>query len=88
MYNYVCGKRLNAICLQYSPWGLSGVAYWVLHSHLASMDTVLVASSTNAFIDGVQTILGSNLSYVLAFAAGILVWNVLKKWIFGGTRRV
>jgi len=52
------------------------------------MDSALVASSTNSFIDSVQSILGSNLGLVLAFAAGIMVWMVMKKWVFGGTHRV
>jgi len=52
------------------------------------MDSALVGSSTTAFISGFQDILGDNLGLVLAFAAGILVWAVLKKWVFGGSRRV
>lgn len=52
------------------------------------MDTVLVGSSTNAFVASFQDILGDNLGIVLAFAAGILVWAILKKWVFGGASRV
>jgi len=52
------------------------------------MDSALVASSTSDFISNVQSILGDNLGLVLAFAAGIMVWMVLKKWVFGGTHRV
>lgn len=52
------------------------------------MDNPLVGSSTVSFIDSFQTILGSNLGAVLSFAAGILVWFIVKKWIFGGARRV
>jgi len=52
------------------------------------MDSALVASSTNGFIDGFQDILSDNLSIVLTFAAGLLVWFVMKKWVFGGARRV
>jgi len=52
------------------------------------MNDALVASSTDSFITGFQTILGSNFGLVLAFAAGIMVWAVLKKWVFGGASRV
>lgn len=52
------------------------------------MDNALVASSTESFIESFQTILSGNLDNVLAFAAGIIVWNVAKKWIFGGSGRV
>jgi len=52
------------------------------------MDSGLVASSTENFIESFQTILGSNFGLVLAFAGGILVWMVLKKWVFGGSSRV
>jgi len=52
------------------------------------MDTALVASSTNDLIDSFQSILSDNLSLVLVFAAGIIVWAVLKKWVFGGAHRV
>lgn len=52
------------------------------------MDTALVASSTSDFISSFQTILGDNLGLVLAFSAGIIVWVLMKKWIFGGAGRV
>lgn len=52
------------------------------------MDSTLVGSSTNSLIDSFQTILGDNLGIVLAFAAGIVVWAILKKWVFGGASRV
>jgi len=52
------------------------------------MDSALVASSTEAFIDAFQGIISDNLTIVLVFAAGILGWVVLKKWVFGGARRV
>jgi len=52
------------------------------------MDSATIASSTEAFIDNFQTLIGENLGLVLAFAAGILVWFVMKKWVFGGARRV
>jgi len=52
------------------------------------MDSALVASSTNAFIDGFKEILGENLDIVLLFSAGLLVWFIMKKWVFGGARRV
>lgn len=46
------------------------------------------ASSTTAFIASVQGYVDENFGVVLAFAAGIMVWMVLKKWIFGGTSRI
>jgi len=52
------------------------------------MDQATLASSTTDFIDNVQTFVGANLGLVLAFAAGIMVWGLLKKWIFGGTARI
>jgi len=52
------------------------------------MDSALVATSTLGFISDFKEILGENFQYVLAFAAGILVWMVLKKWVFGGAHRV
>jgi len=47
-----------------------------------------VASSTSDFIDNFETILGENLGLILTFAAGIMVWFVVKKWVFGGATRV
>lgn len=47
-----------------------------------------MASSTTSFIDGFQTTLGENLGAILTFTAGILVWFVVKKWVFGGASRV
>jgi len=47
-----------------------------------------VASSTQSFLDAVGTNIDENLGIILAFAAGILMWGVAKKWIFGGTSRV
>jgi len=52
------------------------------------MNDALVSSSTDSLIGSFQTILGDNLGVVLAFAAGILVWAILKKWVFGGASRV
>jgi len=52
------------------------------------MNSALVASSTTAFISSFQEILGENLTLVLVFAAGILVWYVMKKWVFGGAHKV
>lgn len=52
------------------------------------MDTALVASSTNTMINSFQDILTDNLGIVLAFSAGIVVWFIMKKYIFGGARRV
>lgn len=52
------------------------------------MDSALVASTTEDFIEAFQTILGANFGIILAFSAGILVWLVLKKWFFGGVGRV
>lgn len=47
-----------------------------------------VASTTEAFITAVSTSINDNIGLVLTFAAGIMVWMVLKKWVFGGTSRV
>lgn len=52
------------------------------------MDSALVASTTGDFITSFKTILGDNLGLVLVFAAGIMVWMILKKWVFGGAHRV
>lgn len=53
------------------------------------METQLdVASTTAQFIDSVVSLVNDNIALVLVFAAGILVWFVFKKWIFGGTRRI
>jgi len=52
------------------------------------MDSALVGSSTVSLITSFQDILGDNLGVVLAFAAGIVVWAILKKWVFGGASRV
>lgn len=52
------------------------------------MDSALVSSSTDSFITGFQTILGENIGAILLFSAGILVWFVMKKWVFGGAGRV
>jgi len=52
------------------------------------MDSALVASSTTAFITAIQGQISDNLVLVLTFAAGIMVWVVLKKWVFGGTHRI
>jgi len=47
-----------------------------------------VGSTTQAFIAQVTSNINDNIGYVLAFAAGIMVWIVIKKWVFGGTSRV
>jgi len=47
-----------------------------------------VASTTQSFIDAVSTNINENIGLILVFAAGILMWGVAKKWIFGGTSRV
>lgn len=52
------------------------------------MDTALVASSTTEFITSFKDILGDNLGIILAFSAGIMVWMILKKWVFGGASRI
>lgn len=52
------------------------------------MTSAIIASSTSDFISAIQTNITDNLGLILTFAAGILVWVVVKKWIFGGTRRV
>jgi len=40
------------------------------------------------FIDAVATLITSNLPLVLTFAGGVMVWFVLKKWVFGSTHRI
>jgi len=52
------------------------------------MDSTLIASSTNDLIDAIKGNVSDNLGLVLAFAAGIIVWVVMKKWVFGGTHRI
>lgn len=47
------------------------------------MDSALVSSSTNAFIGAFKSILSDNFSLVLLFVAGILVWLIMKHWVFG-----
>lgn len=49
------------------------------------MDTPLIQSSLAGFIDPFKDILGDNLGIVLAFVAGILVWLIMKNWIFGSS---
>lgn len=52
------------------------------------MDQSVIASSTAAFIDAIKEFTSDNLVTVLVFTAGIVLWGVLKKWIFGGSRRI
>lgn len=52
------------------------------------MDTPLIQSSIGGLIDSFQGILGDNLPIVLAFVAGILVWVILKRWVFSSSRAV
>jgi len=52
------------------------------------MDSALIASSTNTLISEWKTLLGANFDIVLAFAAGIVVWQILKKYVFRGASRV
>lgn len=47
------------------------------------MDSALVSSSTSAFIGAFKSILSDNFSLVLLFVAGILVWVIMKHWVFG-----
>jgi len=47
-----------------------------------------IASSTETFISSVTTELNENFGLVLVFAGSIMVWMILKKWIFGGTSRI
>lgn len=46
------------------------------------------ASTTSDFLTAIETNIGDMLPAVLAFVAAIMVWGVLKKWIFGGTSRI
>jgi len=52
------------------------------------MDSALVTSTTNYAISTFKTFLGDNLYIVLGFAVGVLVWVIVKKWFFGGARRI
>lgn len=47
-----------------------------------------VAQIIQDFIDTVATQINANIDVVLVFAGGVLVWFVLKKWVFGSTRRI
>jgi len=51
-------------------------------------ETVFPTNSTEELIDNFTTILWNNIGYILSFSAGILVWLLLKKWIFGGVKRI
>lgn len=42
----------------------------------------------NAFIASITGYVSDNLGIVLTFTAGVLVWGLLKKYVFGGTRRI
>lgn len=50
--------------------------------------TIDVASTTQAFISEIVSVVNTNMNTVLLFTAGILFWIVAKKYIFGGTRRI
>jgi len=52
------------------------------------MDTDLASSSIHSLIASFKEILTDNFGIVLAFSAGILVWFILKKWVFGASHRV
>jgi len=52
------------------------------------MDTPLIQSSIGGLIDSFQGILGDNLPVVLAFCAGILVWIILKTWVFSSSEGI
>jgi len=52
------------------------------------MDQATIASTTAYFITSIKDYISDNLGTVLLFSAGILVWGVLKKWVFGATPRV
>jgi len=52
------------------------------------MDSALVATSSTAFIGAFKDILSDNFSLVLAFMAGILVWVIMKNWVFGSAPMV
>lgn len=50
-----------------------------------TIDSGALASS---FLAEIVSGIDENLVIVLGFAASILVFFVLKKWIFGGTKRI
>jgi len=52
------------------------------------MDSPLIQSSLSGLIDSFQTILADNYPVVLAFVAGILVWAILKGWVFSSSSGV
>jgi len=53
-----------------------------------TLDASTVGTFVETFIDSFVDILTDNLPIVLAFAGAILVWFVLKKWVFGGSHRI
>jgi hypothetical protein len=52
------------------------------------MTSAEIASTTDAFITNFQSILADNISYVILLSAGVLVWFIMKKWVFGSARRI
>jgi len=52
------------------------------------MTTSQIASLSNDFINSFTTFFVSNIDVVIAFAATVLVWVIVKKWLFGGFKRV
>jgi len=52
------------------------------------MTTTQIASISNYFINQFTSLLADNLGLVISFAATVLVWVIVKKWLFGGFKRV
>jgi len=46
------------------------------------------STSTDGFVESLYSIITDNFGVVLTFTAGIIVWFIAKKWIFGGARKV
>lgn len=51
-------------------------------------ESTFPASATAGMIEDFQRILYENLNLILLFTSAIMVWILLKKWIFGGTKRI
>lgn len=55
---------------------------------MSGTTTIDSGALTESFLASIVTGITDNLGIVLAFAASVLVFFVLKKWVFGGTRRI
>lgn len=65
-----------------------GVANMANAQQASTLDSTAIGTLIGDFIGEIVDLVVANLPAVLAFAAGILVWFILKKWVFGGTRRI